>query len=158
MEIHEALDHARSYVTRWCKPLERLEEVLAAALEAESVVRTTTRTLATLTEQITGAERHITELQKIEVELGPRVDAMIAATNARVAELGHHRGVAETAHTARIAEMRTQAEATRRELDEEAQTRQARLMKELAETQAKLERAKTAYAAFIKRLPKEETA
>lgn len=152
MDINTALDHVRSYVTRWAKPLEQIEEVLEAALIAEAQLQRDQKALGLVKSEITAAQQQIVQLREVEAVLAPRVREAKEQTEATVAWLSAERDKAAAEYAAYLTELSDKAAAAKTVLETEAQARQERLMADLAEVQRKLAHARAEYDAFMKKV------
>lgn len=132
MTTTEALDHARGLVTKFAKPLLRLEEILTAASAAENTVKAGARAAETLQAQITEHQATIVALQgkaadakQTAVDEIKRADQAVAAAKSR-------QQAAEREATSAIAAATTAGREREAELERQRSTRVAAMNGEIA--------------------------
>ena len=131
MELGEALDAARGYVTRVAKPFQKLEEVLAAAQDAAALVLEANARLAALAAQEQAAQERLhyladaqatAEWQRTQFEASARLTA--DALRAQVGE-------AQTQYDTAAAHLAEMAAAKRAQLDADYDARLTILQAEI---------------------------
>ena len=116
MELGEALDAARGYVTRVAKPFQKLEEVLAAAQEASALVLEANARLEALAAQEQAAQERLQRFAAAQADAERALDDF--HRDARLKMDALHAGVNEA---------RRRHDITTNQLDEMAAAKRAQL-------------------------------
>ena len=131
MELGEALDAARGYVTRVAKPFQKIEEVLAAAQDAAALVLEANARLASLAAEEQAAQERLEQLWRdAETAANGLADFETFARDA-TAVLRAQVGEAQTRYDTVAAEMTELAAAKRAQLDADYDARLTILQAEI---------------------------